>query len=398
MTPFQLIILVFGALCVLAILTTYVLYPLTMALWSSLTRRSRHMDDDYIPEAAMVVAAYNEEDILEEKIRNFLSIDYPEGKLTLYIGSDGSSDGTNAILERLSDGVRVRGFVFERGGKMKTVNRIVEKIQAPYLIFSDANTMYHPEAARKLLRHFADASIGGVCGKLNLKAINESAGGRGERSYWSLENMLKEWEGNTVTTLGATGGIYAIRRELYIDQPEEGQVADDFLLPLRILARGSRFVFDREATAHEFTMPSMKLEFRRKIRVAVGTFNTVFNIRPLLKDLPLTVKLMLFAHKVLRWLVPFFLIGLLLSAALLTSIPWVFDYVLVPVLVFGGWAAIAFVAELFGKRLGVFSLPFYFLAINTALLIGWFRLASHPTVATWEKSTGQNADRKTKDV
>src|SRR5512145_1148031 len=112
MTPFQLFILVFGALCVLAILTTYVLYPLTMALWSSLTRRSRQMNDDYVPEAAMVVAAYNEEDILEEKIRNFLSIDYPEGKLTLYIGSDGSSDGTNAILERLSDGVRVRGFVF----------------------------------------------------------------------------------------------------------------------------------------------------------------------------------------------------------------------------------------------------------------------------------------------
>jgi poly-beta-1,6-N-acetyl-D-glucosamine synthase len=384
-TP-QFLIVLFGALCAGAILATYVLYPLLLALWARVFPRRWIRDEQALPPVTMVVAAYNEADVLEEKIRNFREMDYPPDRLTLLIGSDGSTDGTQELLDRLCDGERVRCFTFGRGGKMKTVNQLAVQVATPYIIFSDANTMYHPLAARKLLRHFADDSIGGVCGKLMLRPVNESSGGRGEYTYWSFENLIKQWEGDAATTLGATGGIYAIRTEHFEPQPEEGYVADDFLLPMRVLLRGKRFVFDGEAIATEDTMPNMRMEYRRKIRIAISTFNAMRALWPRLREFPISVRLMLLGHKVLRWLVPFFLAGIVLSALLLASEPWVWYGVLIPLLVFSALALLASVAESFGKRLGVLSLPLYFISINLALLVGWWKFLSGTKASTWERS------------
>lgn len=389
MTPLEIIGLVLAALALLALLTTYVLYPAGMAVLSLLRTRVWRRDEQLLPPVTMVVAAYNEAGLIEEKVRNFLAIDYPADRLFLAIGSDGSSDGTNEILERLADGKRVQAWVFERGGKMKTVNRIIERCATPYLVFSDANTMYEPRSIQRLMRHFADPSIGGVCGNLRLHPVNESVGGAGESTYWSFENAIKRWEGNVVTTLGASGGIYAIRSELYEAQPETGQVADDFLLPLRILRHGYRFVFDEEALAFESTEPSMRREFRRKIRVGIGTLNTMHALAPVLKRLPLSVRAMLFAHKRLRWAAPFFILALFLLIPLLSGIGWVFDFLFLPMLAFLAIAAAGWLAELLDRRLGILSLPFYFLAINTALLIAWFKSTQARTVATWERE-GRN--------
>jgi cellulose synthase/poly-beta-1,6-N-acetylglucosamine synthase-like glycosyltransferase len=337
----------------------------------------------------MVVAAYNEAGLIEEKIRNFLSIEYPGDRLFLAIGSDGSSDGTDEILHRLADGQRIRAFSFGRGGKMKTVNRIVAETHTPFLVFSDANTMYELNSISHLMRHFADPSIGGVCGNLRLHPVNESVGGAGESTYWTFENQLKRWEGNVVSTLGASGGIYAIRSELFEPQPESEQVADDFLLPLRILRHGLRFVFDAEALAFEGPEPSMKREFRRKIRVGIGTFNTMRTLAPILRSLPAHVRLMLFAHKQLRWAAPFFILVLLIVIPLLSSIGWVQSYLLFPMLAFLLLAAAGWIAEATGRRLGFLSLPFYFLAINTALFIAWFKIAQAGRMATWERADGR---------
>ena len=377
--------LAIGAISLLALLSTYALYPGAMAVLSMLRTRAWRRDDALLPPVTMVVAAYNEVRLIEEKVANFLAIDYPADRLFLAVGSDGSSDGTNEILERLADGVRVKAFLFGRGGKMQTVNRIVERCDTPYLVFSDANTMYEPQSIRKLMRHFADPTIGGVCGNLRLHAVNESVGGAGESTYWSFENAIKRWEGNVVTTLGASGGIYAIRSELFEPQPESGQVADDFLLPLRILRHGYRFVFDDEALAFEGTEDSMRREFRRKIRVGIGTLNTMRALAPVLRQLPFSIRTMLFAHKRLRWMAPFFILLLLVLIPLLSGIAWVQTFLLWPMLAFLAVAAAGWVAELFDRRLGILSLPFYFLAINTALFIAWFKTAQAKTVATWER-------------
>jgi poly-beta-1,6-N-acetyl-D-glucosamine synthase len=380
------------ALSLLSLLATYALYPALMWLLSRWRTRPWRRDDSLLPPVTMVVAAYNEARLIEEKVANFLAIDYPADRLFLLIGSDGSSDGTSEIIERLADGVRVRAFVFGRGGKMRTVNRLVEQADTPFLVFSDANTMYEPRSIRRLMRHFADESIGGVCGNLRLHPVSESVGGAGETTYWNFENAIKHWEGNVITTLGASGGIYAIRRELFEPQPESVQVADDFLLPLRILRRGHRFVFDPEALAFEGAEDSMRREFRRKIRVGIGTLNTLRTLSPILRDLPASVRLMLFAHKRLRWIAPFFILLLLVTIPLLSGIAWVHDFLFIPMIVFLAVAVLGWLAELFDRRLGFLSLPFYFLAINTALFIAWFKLAQADRIPTWERERGRGGD------
>lgn len=377
--------LIVVALCLLALLGTYIFYPLLMFLLARMRARPWRQDDTLLPAVTMVVAAYNEAAVLEEKIRNFLAIDYPADRLFLIIGSDGSDDGSDEILRAHADGVRIRAAFFERGGKMKTVNRVVEMAETPFLVFSDANTMYAPDAVRRLMRHFADPDIGGVCGNLRLRPLNQSAGGAGESTYWSFENLIKHWEGSVRTVLGATGGIYAIRRALFVPQPEDIMVADDFLLPMRILLRGSRFVYDVDAQAFEGTEVSMHLEFRRKIRVGVCTFNAMKLLRPALPSLSLGVRLMLFAHKRLRWQAPFFILALLVLIPLLSTIAWVQFVLLYPMLLFLLLAVIGLLADAAGRGLGVLSLPFYFLSINTALLIARFRAARAAGGVTWER-------------
>lgn len=378
-----------GAAALLALLTTYALYPATMALLSKFRARPWRRDDALLPPVTMVVAAYNEAALIAEKIANFHALDYPTDRLFLVLGSDGSSDGTNDILTRQADGARVRAFFFDRGGKMKTVNRLVEAVDTPYIVFSDANTMYEPRSIRLLMRHFADPSIGGVCGNLRLTPISQSVGGAGESTYWSFENMIKRWEGAVVSTLGASGGIYAIRRELYEAQPEGTQVADDFLLPLRILRRGHRFVFDADAVGVEGTEPSMRREFRRKIRVGIGTLNTMHALRPVLRRLPFSIRAMFFAHKWLRWTAPFFMLFLIILIPLLSGIGWVHDFFFLPMLAFLFLALVGWIAELFDRKLGFLSLPFYFMAINTALFVAWFKIAQAHRSATWERESAR---------
>jgi hypothetical protein len=155
---------------------------------------------------------------------------------------------------------------------------------------------------------------------------------------------------------------------------------------MRILLRGKRFVFDGEALATEDTMPDMRREYHRKIRVAISTFNAMRALRPRLHELPLSVRLMLFGHKTLRWLVPFFLAAMMLSAVLLASLPWVWNGILLPLTAFFTLALLAYGAEHFGKRLGVLSLPLYFISINLALLVGWWKFLSGAKASTWERS------------
>lgn len=383
----DIILLVIAGISLLAILTTYALYPAVMALLARFARKPWRRDEELLPDVTMVVAAYNEIDVIEDKIKNFLAIDYPEDKLFLVVGSDGSSDGTNEVLERYADGERIRWFDFGRGGKSTTVNKVLDHVRTPLVIFSDANTMYDTDSVRRLMRHFADPNIGGVCGNLLLSPATESVGGAGESTYWSYENYLKRWEGSTVSALGATGGIYAIRREYLQKLPVRGQIADDLLMPFPVLSAGKRFVYDGEAVAREDTEISMQQEFRRKIRVALGTFNTRPALRPHLRQLPASLRIMFFMHKTLRWLVPFFLLAIPLALLPLYAYQWVRCAVLYPALLFLLIGGIGWIAEIFGRRLGPLSLPFYFLAINLALIIGWVKLLfTRRPKDTWDPS------------
>lgn len=384
---FEIILWVTGVISLAALVHTYLLYPLSLIIISTFKKKAHpstiNDQETYEPTITMVCAVYNEEKVIQKKVENFFSLDYPPEKAFLLIGSDGSTDRTHEILQQYVDEKKIILRVFERGGKSNAINRLYDEVHTDLIFFTDANTFYSPETIRKMVRHFSDPGVGGVCGNLRLIPTNKSIGAIGEERYWAFESWLKKMEGSIETTLGATGAVYAIRRELFQPQPVDVKIADDLLLPLRIAAGGCRIAFEEEALVFEETTTSIREEFVRKIRVAIGTFSTVPKIRLFSSRLSGFVRYALFSHKYLRWLVPFFLIGLLISNIGLVLLEHGIMWMMYAQIVFYFIALIGLIAETMKIPLGIFSMPFYFVAINISLLIGWMKLPMKKSEVIW---------------
>jgi cellulose synthase/poly-beta-1,6-N-acetylglucosamine synthase-like glycosyltransferase len=371
--------------CVGLMLYTYLLYPLLIIVWARLFRRHTPAGELDLPTVSMVIAAYNEEDVIGKKLRNCLALDYPAERIEFLLGSDGSTDQTNEILSDCVD-ARIRAFLYqERAGKLNVLNKIVPAARGDILVFSDANTMYESDAVQKLVRHFEDLTVGGVCGRLILMNPNDSDGGRGEGLYWRYENVLKRAEGLIYTVIGANGAIYAIRRELFRPLPARAVVMDDFLIPLRVLEQGQRVVYDPDARAIESTSPDMHGEFTRKVRIAAANFNAIPHILGLLNPLRGFVALALWSHKMVRWSVPFLAIGALVTNALLLDVDRVYVVTLSLQLIAYVGAIIGYLGDRLFHRSGLF-LPFYYLVtMNLAVLLGFWRSVTRTQEVAWER-------------
>ena len=371
--------------CAGLIAYTYVLYPLLTLIWARFSPRRTQVDGSCFPSVSMIVAAYNEEDVIGKKIENCLAIDYPADHIEFLFGSDGSSDRTNEILSARDD-TRIRSFPYrERAGKLNVLNKIVPQASGDVLVFSDANTMYRPDAVRKLARHFADPTVGGVCGRLRLVNPNDSAGGEGEGLYWRYENVLKRAEGTILTVIGANGAIYAIRRELFRPLPTETVVMDDFLIPLRVLERGRRVVYDPEAVATENTSPDMQGEFTRKVRIAAANFNAIPHILGLLNPLRGFVALALWSHKIVRWFVPFLAIGALATNFFILKSGWLYVVTLVLQLLVYMGALLGYLGDCLFGRPGLFMPIYYLVTMNLAMFLGFWRSLTRTQKIAWER-------------
>jgi len=372
-------------ICVGLILYTYILYPSLIVVWARLFPRRSRLDDTNLPPVSMVIAAYNEEGVIEQKLKNCLRIDYPVDRIEFVFGSDGSSDCTNEILSGYKH-VCVRSFLYrEREGKLNVINKIVPESNGDILVFSDANTMYQPDAVRKLARHFVDPTIGGVCGRLQLVSPDDNAGGKGEGLYWRYENVLKMAEGTVYTVIGANGAVYAIRREHFRPLPTGAVIMDDFLIPLRVLEQRQRVIYDPEAVAMENTSPDMRGEFVRKVRIAAANFNAIPHIWGLLKPWRGFVALALWSHKVVRWFVPFLAMGALATNLLLLESGWIYAGMLsLQLLVYMG-AMLGYLGDQLFSRPGMF-MPFYYLVtMNLAIFLGFWRSLTHTQKVAWER-------------
>jgi Glycosyltransferases, probably involved in cell wall biogenesis len=203
-------------LSILVVVYTYGLYPVILvAMPKSKKQPSRDVAMEKLPTVSVVMSVYNEETVLPEKLRNISLLRYPREKIEFIFGSDGSTDRTNEILSReTSQGIKVRQFDV-RSGKASVINRLVQEADGEIIVFSDANTIYDPETIIQLVGPFADQGVGGVCGELRLSINKKSVGEIGETSYWQYESVLKRMESDYRTVLGATGGVYAIRKSLF---------------------------------------------------------------------------------------------------------------------------------------------------------------------------------------
>ncbi len=381
-------------IAVVLLLHTYFLYPLILVgidairqmvanaryLKNGYDRRRRELEP-FTPPVSLVVAAYNEEDCIQAKLDNSLSIDYPDDRFEVLIGSDGSTDRTEPLVAACPD-PRVRLSAAPRGGKVSVLNRCIPSAQGEIVVLTDANTVIDKHAIRHLVRHFRDPEVGAVCGRLRL--YNRKKKEYEESTYWAYESLIKFYEGKHGAVLGANGGLYAIRRSLFDALPPQ-TVVDDFVIPLRLLDRGYKVVYEPEAVAFEETTEDYGREFGRRARIAAGNFQSLQIVPGVLSPARGFVSFAFWSHKVLRWVAPMLMaVALIANAALLAS-P-LYQALFVVQLLFYALAWLGKGHRLSGALRRAASTAYYFVYMNWALAVGFWRFLRGTQKAAWDRT------------
>lgn len=344
---------------------------------------NKRYDESYTPFISFVISAYNEEDVIADKLENIKKMEYPADKIEVLIASDGSDDRTVEIIE--AAGIPyVKALDYkERRGKVNVLNSVIPEARGEIIVMSDANTMYQPDALRKMIRHFANEKIGCVCGELRLVDNTSDAGGRGEGLYWRYEVFLKNQEGKRGTLLGATGGIFALRKELYRQVPSY-TIIEDFVISMKVLEAGYMVVYEPEAVAFEDTPESLTKAMTRRIRIAAGHISAFIDTRALLNPLRGMTAFSYWSRKGLRYLVPWFMVFMLICNIILWPID-LYKYILGLQAAFYLLTIIAYLLNKAGITLRMLGIPLFFVSMNLGILFGYFRFLTGTQKVTWTK-------------
>jgi len=379
------LLLIIFVLSVLCIFHTYIFYPLLMLFF--LPRRKENIIEynrtDDLPGVAVLVAAYNEERVIREKILSVFDTNYPANKLKVYIGSDASIDGTDAIIDSLRGQFKNLELIkFDgRVGKISIINHLQSLGDEDILIMTDANVIFRPDTLFQLVKKFRDDRVGIIAANI----IKESATNEGialqEKKYLSLENKIKAAESSVFNLImGAEGGCYAIRNSLFSKVPLKF-IVDDFFITLQVLIRGKFTLFNREAICIEDVATDAEGEYRRKVRISSGNFQNLFFFRRLLLRFWTPVAFSFWSHKVLRWITPFLLLSTFISSFLLAFSERLFFYLMVIQII--GFM-IAALSTVFNYKNQLLKFISHFYMMNLALLEGFFRFMKGIQSSIWQ--------------
>lgn len=345
-------------------------------------------DEAALPEVTLLVAAYNEEAVVKEKMENSLALDYPAQKLHFLWVTDGSTDQTNTMLERYGC-VKIL-YQPERQGKTAALNRAMDYVETPIVVFTDANTMINRESIREIVSCFQDNKVGCVAGekRIAMKEKDNAAGG-GEGLYWKYESALKRLDGRLYSAMGAAGELFAIRTELF-EKMDSDTLLDDFILSMRIVKRGYKITYCAEAYAIESASADMNEERKRKVRIAAGGLQSIWRLRELLNIFKYgIVSFQYVSHRVLRWSVTplalFALLPLNVWLVFMSDNP-VYSVLLVAQILF---YALAYGGYTLSKRQiknKYLYVPYYFTFMNINVVKGVFYLNKKKGSGTWEKA------------
>ncbi|MCL4538730.1 MAG: glycosyltransferase [Bacteroidetes bacterium] len=378
-----LIILFWGA--AILVLHSYVVYPASLVVLSLFRKRYRFVggNEEGKTRISVLVSAFNEESTIEERVKGFLSMAYRD--FEVIVGVDGATDRTAGILNAIND-ARLKVVVFnENRGKVWVLNDLQKAACGDILMFTDANTRLHPGTLVKLERHFSDPKVGGVCGRQEVLPPVGKGEMRLESQYWEFEGWLKKLEGDQGMTLGGNGAVYAIRKNLFVPFATGARIADDFVLPLKIIQKGYYFVYEPAALAVEQS-GDLKGEFKRKMRIGAAVIATLGSLKSLLNPFGGFLAYSLWSHKIIRWTVPILLILLLFSNLFLVSHSAFFYFTFAMQIICYFVAAIGVVGLLKGLQIPIASHLAYFAASNTALMVGYFKALVKRPETKWEVS------------
>ncbi len=365
-----------------ALVYTYVGYPLLLVVISSLRPRTVRRAD-WTPRVTVIITAYNEERALVTKLENTLALDYPQDSLEVIVASDCSSDRTDEITREFgAQGVRLHRQP-ERLGKTAAQNAAVAEASGEIIVFSDATSFYRRDVLRAMMPNFADQSVGCVAGRLVYLDPEASGIGIGARSYWDYETFLKRHESRVSSLIGASGCLYAVRRSAYL--PLYNEACSDFIIATKMVEQGLRAVYEPEAICTEETNRRTNKELQMRVRVITQTFTDLWRYRAMLSPFRSGFYgFQLLSHKVMRYLVPFFLIAILFTSALLSA--GSSFYLLVVLIQLAGYmgAFAGWVLEAAGLRIRLLALPQYFVLANLATMIACYKFLRGERYARWE--------------
>ncbi len=357
--------------------------------------RKKEKQVDYEPEVTLFIAAYNEKDFVTEKVKNSRELDYPASKLHMVWVTDGSDDGTPDLLRSFND-VEVH-HQSQRSGKIGAMNRGMQLVKTPIVVFCDANTMLGKESIRRIVNMFSDPAVGCVSGeKRIISKDKDAAAGAGEGIYWKYESTLKKWDAELYSVVGAAGELFAIRTELY-QEVERDTLLDDFIISLRVAQNGYTIQYDPEAYAIETASANVKEELKRKIRISAGGIQSVVRLRSLLNIFKYgTLSFQYISHRVLRWtLAPLSLLFLIPIGYLLAYNEGIFSFGFFSTLfwmqvLFYSSALLGWYLENKSIKVKLLFVPYYFFIMNLSVFLGFKRYLKGSQSVNWERAKRGN--------
>lgn len=369
-------------LSVIALFYTYVGYPFLLMIVTWLRPRDVNKAS-WTPRVSVIITAYNEEHDLRAKLENTLALDYDKDKLEIIVASDCSSDRTDEIaLDFASRGVFLHRQT-ERLGKTAAQNAAVEKAHGEVILFSDATTLYQPDVLRVMVPNFADPSVGCVAGRLLYVDPGQSSVGRGARSYWGYETFLKRHESQIGSLIGVSGCLYAVRRSAYV--PMYHEACSDFLIATIMVEQGLRTIYEPAALCTEETNERTDKEMRMRVRVITQTFTDLWRHRGMMNPVRSGFyAVQLISHKVMRYLVPCFLLSALFSCMVLADGSTFYGFLFLVQVLFYLAAAFGWLIERMGIRSRLLALPHYFVLANVAAMIAFYKFLRGERYARWE--------------
>ncbi len=385
-------------ICLSGILYVYIGYPVLIYILSRFYKKP--VGGKYVyPKISIVIAVYNEEKTIENKLRNFLQLDYPKERMEILIGSDGSRDRTNEILTKLENENKTHGYIIidkekiltlpqikiclseERNGKPKMLNRLVSMAKGEIIVFTDARQRLDNNSLNELVKHFSDPKVGSVSAALFYESSENGGKTReGIGLYWEYEKFIRKSESRMGSMLGATGALYAIRRELFPELPAD-IILDDVYIPMKIVEKGYRAIFDKKAKIFDRVALNPKDEFTRRVRMLAGNFQLVYYLGYLFTPFKGMISWQFFSHKFLRLMVPFLLAGLFISNLFLVEIYWYKVFFILQCLFYG----LAGLGALYKGKNSLLDVPHMFCVMNWAAVVGLYRFLSGRQKVTWEK-------------
>jgi len=372
-------------ICIFFLLYGYFFYPFTLQLFSKLYGKKPEKLNTYEPDITIIISAYNEESLIKDAVLSVMNSDYPNEKITLLVGSDGSNDKTETILSELKHSYQsLELYSFQRIGKNAVINKLIELVKTDVVFFMDADIRIDNGTIQSLLSYLSDTNVGAVISNMvSIGDDSSSAGGFGEILYQKIERKFRINESSISSTVNALGAFYGVKKE-FLEQLPDNAVADDFYPLLVVMSQKKRVLYIDEAKVTEVRLKSTNDEFSRRIRASASAMKALMYKNELLLPVYGWISYFLFCHKILRWLTPVFLFVILIftpfieNPCLLILIVSIQFY-----LYFGG--LLGYLMERMKINNVLFKIPLYAVTMNIGFIGAILRFFSGKDNSKWHR-------------